>query len=78
MQVELPQDIIERVQKLTASGYGANDAEVIRMALDSLDWRDQERIAVQRGIDAWRAGDVQEFNEFDRGFRAHNGISADA
>ena len=34
--------------------------------------------AIQEGIDAWRNGDVQGFDEYDREFRAKNGISADA
>jgi len=78
MQIELPQDIIDRVQLRAASAQGTTEADVIRKALDSLDWLDQERIAIQEGIDAWRNGDVQDFDEFDREFRAKNGISADA
>ncbi len=77
MQIELPQDLIDRVQQRTVVP-GVTNADVIRRALDSLDRSDQERQAIQEGIDAWRAGDVQEFDEFDREFRAKNGISADA
>lgn len=77
MQIELPQDIVERVQRRATAGH-ANEAEIIRQALDSLDWQDQERQAIQQGIDAWRAGDVQDFDEFDAEFRAKNGIQADA
>jgi predicted transcriptional regulator len=73
MHIELPPDIVERVQK-RAAGRGASEADVIRQALDSLDWQDQERLAIQEGIDAWRAGDTQEFSEFDREFRAKNNI----
>jgi Arc/MetJ-type ribon-helix-helix transcriptional regulator len=76
MQIDLPQDIIERVQKRVAAGNGATEAEVIRRALDSLDWQDQERRAIQEGIDAWRAGDTQELDAFDADFRAKNGIQA--
>ena len=74
MQIELPQDIVERVQKRAAAGNGATEAEVIRKALDSLDWHDQERQAVQEGIDAWRVGDTQDLDQFDADFRAKNGI----
>ena len=74
MQIELPQDIVERVQKRAAAGYGATEADVIRQALDSLDWHDQERQAIREGIDAWRAGDVQELDDFDTEFRSKNGI----
>lgn len=61
MQIELPGDIVERVQRRAAAGQGATEADVIRQALDSLDWHDQERQAIQEGIDAWRASDVQNF-----------------
>jgi predicted transcriptional regulator len=74
MHIELPQDLVERVQKRAAAANGASEAEVIRQALDSLDWQDRERQAIQEGIDAWRAGDTQDFDEFDTEFRAQNGI----
>jgi len=77
MQIDLPQDLVARVQERTAA-QGTTDAEVIRKSLDSLDWLDQERIAIQEGLDAWQSGDVENFDDFDRKFRAKNGISADA
>jgi hypothetical protein len=78
MHLELPQELIDRVQQRTAATSGVTEADVIRQALDSLDWHDQERLAIEAGIDAWRSGDVQELAEFDREFRAKNGIPADA
>jgi hypothetical protein len=78
MQIDLPQDIIDRVQLRAAAGQGVSEVDVIRRALDSLDWQDQERVAVQEGIDAWRAGDMQELDEFAAEFRAKNNISVDA
>ncbi len=78
MQIHLPQDLFERVQQRTIAVSGVTEADVIRKALDLLDRSDLERQAIQEGIDAWRAGDVQEFDAFDREFRAKNGISADA
>ena len=74
MHIDLPPDIIARVQKRAADSSGASEADVIRRALDSLDWQDQERAAIQEGIDAWRAGDAQDFDDFDADFRAKNGI----
>jgi predicted transcriptional regulator len=50
---------------------------VIRQALDSLDWQDQERAAIQEGIDAWQAGKVRPWAEFDAEFRAKNNIASD-
>ncbi len=78
MQIELPQDILERVRKRAAAGDGITETEIIRKALDSLDWHDQERQAIQEGIDAWRAGDTQDFDDFDAEFRATNGSKTDA
>ena len=78
MQINLPQDLFERVLQRTIAVPGVTEADIIRKALDSLDRSDQERQAIQEGIDAWRAGDVQELDVFDREFRAKNGISADA
>jgi Arc/MetJ-type ribon-helix-helix transcriptional regulator len=74
MQIDLPQDIAERMQKRVAAANGASEAEVIRRALDSLDWQDQERQAIQEGINAWRADDTQDFDDFDADFRSKNGI----
>ena len=78
MEIDLPQDIIKRVQLRAAAAQGVTEADVIRQALDSLDWQDQERAAIQEGIDAWRAGDVRPWDEFDAEFRAKNNIPSDA
>jgi predicted transcriptional regulator len=78
MHIELPQDLIERVHQRTAASQGATEADIIRQALDSLDWNDQERNAILEGIDAWRKGDVQNFSEFDLEFRAKNQTPADS
>ena len=74
MQIELPPELVERVRKRAAGRDGATEAEVIRQALDSLDWHDLEVKAIQEGIDVWRAGDVRSIEEFDAEFRAKNGI----
>jgi Arc/MetJ-type ribon-helix-helix transcriptional regulator len=76
MQVDLPQDILQRVQLRIGTGAGSTEAEVIRKALDSLDWQDQERQAIQQGIDAWHAGDTRDFDEFDAKFCAQHGIQS--
>lgn len=78
MQIDLPQDIIDRVQQRITAVDGITEVDVIRQALDSLDWLDQQRQAIQEGIDAWQGGDVQDFDDFDRQFRANNDISTDA
>jgi predicted transcriptional regulator len=76
MHLELPQDLIDRVQQRAAASGDVTDADVIRQALDSLEWQERERQAIQEGVDAWRRGDVQEFADFDKDFRAKNQIPA--
>ena len=78
MNIDLPQDLIERVQQHVAILPGANEADVIRKALDSLDWQDGERQAIQEGIVAMNEGRVQDFEQFDREFRQEHGIASDA
>lgn len=78
MKLELPNDLVARVQQRVSLDPGSSEADVIRRALDSLDWSDQETQAILEGIDAWKAGDTQKFEEFDREFRAKNGIAQDA
>jgi len=50
---------------------------VIRKALDSLDWQDAERQALQEGIDAMQEGRAQDFEAFDREFRQEQGLPSD-
>ena len=78
MHIDLPQDLIERVQQHVAILQGANEADVIRKALDSLDWQNGERQAIQEGIVAMNEGRVQDFEQFDREFRQEHGIAPDA
>lgn len=77
MHIDLPQDLFQRVQQRAASGQGITEADVIRKALDTLDWHDAERMAIQEGIDAMNGGRVQGLDEFDREFRQKNGIALD-
>jgi Arc/MetJ-type ribon-helix-helix transcriptional regulator len=74
MTYQLPPDLDQRVQSQIALGIYHTPAEVLNDAHDALDQRNIERRAIQEGIDAWRAGDVQEFDQFDAEFRAANGI----
>lgn len=76
MHIDLPQDIVDRIQKRVAIDKLESEVEVIRKALDSLEWQINERQAIQKGIDAWLAGDTRGFDEFDAEFRAKNGIQS--
>lgn len=54
-----------------AAGF-ANVEHYVRSLVE----RDAERLAIQEGLDALVAGRVRDFDEFDREFRARNGIAA--
>ena len=78
MQINLPDDLTQRVKQRAAVTAGVSEVDVIRKGLDALDWQDSERVAIAEGIDAMNEGRVQDFDEFDREFRAKNGIASDA
>lgn len=79
MPYQLPPEIDQRIQAQIALGIYQTPAEVLTDALDALDQRNEERQAIQEGIDAWRAGDTQDLDQFDAEFRTRNGIQqADA
>jgi Arc/MetJ-type ribon-helix-helix transcriptional regulator len=74
MTYQLPPDIDERIQSQIALGIFSTPAEVLTSALDALDQIHEERRAIQEGINAWRAGDTQDLDQFDAEFRSANGI----
>jgi Arc/MetJ-type ribon-helix-helix transcriptional regulator len=74
MTYQLPPEIDLRIQSQLALGLYRTPAEVLTSALDALEQRNEERRAIQEGIDAWRAGDTQDLDEFDAEFRSANGI----
>jgi predicted transcriptional regulator len=76
MLIEVPRDLFDRLQA-RARREGITEVEVIRLALDSLEWHEQEVAAIQEGIDAWRAGDTVDFATFDAEFRKKHGIPDD-
>ncbi len=78
MHIELPDDIFNRLRERIALVPGVSEVDVIREALDHLDWQDAERSAIQAGLDAMHAGRVRPFEDFDRDFCNRNGIAADS
>ncbi len=67
MQIEIGDEI--QNQALEA-GF-ANPELYVAQLLE----RDAERIAIQRGIDDWRAGRVQSLDDVDRELRAELGLA---
>lgn len=61
MQVDLPEDLFADASRLAEEGVAASVVEVLRSAVSFLD---AERNAVREGIDAWRAGDTADWDEF--------------
>lgn len=67
MQIHVPDDT---KQLSVAAGFATVDQFV-----HSLLCKERERLAIQAGVDAMDAGQVTDFAEFDRQFRANNGLN---
>jgi predicted transcriptional regulator len=77
MQIELPTDLVSRVQTKAAL-LGASEAEVIQRALDSLEKVERERLEVEAvldGVAAYERGDHEPWEDFSKRFRQENGIA---
>jgi hypothetical protein len=68
MQINLP-DSVDVVSQAHAAGFANADEYVF-----SLIQREQERRAIQAGLDAVRDGRTRAFSEFDAQFRKEHGI----
>jgi predicted transcriptional regulator len=75
MQINIPDDLQARIARHTDEGM--TEVDVIRKALDSLDWSESERAAIQVGIDAMNEGRMTRFDDFDRDFRAQRDIPSE-
>ena len=75
MQINLPDDVVNNAIRLAEAGAGKDSADVFRKAIALMD---SERQAIQEGIHAWQAGDVQDWNEFIADFRTENEITPEA
>ena len=72
MQINIPQDLFDRLRVRASINDGDTEADVIRQALDSLEGQDAERTAIQEGINAMRDGRTQ---TIDREFRYEHDIA---
>jgi len=77
MLYQLPPDIQQRLQIRIQNGTDSSQDDILRHALDALDWQDEERIAIQEGIDDMEAGRVRPLREFDREFRDQKNVPQD-
>lgn len=78
MQVEIPQDLLKRIQQRASAEQGGSEADVIRRAMDSLDWHENERKAIQEGLDDLKNGEVVPYDQFAREFLAQNDIAQES
>lgn len=69
MQIDIPNELFERLQKRSAAPVKA-----IREALDSLDARDRELAAIQAGLESADSGQTKPLAIFDQEFRIQNGL----
>ncbi|MBY0587181.1 hypothetical protein K2X85_08395 [bacterium] len=77
MAYQFPPDVEELVRKQMQSGEFASEDDLIREALRTLDRTRDDLAAIESGLADVDAGRVRPFEEFDREFRARNGISDD-
>lgn len=45
MQIDLPEELVERIRHRAASANGASEADVLRQALDSLDSAEEDYLS---------------------------------
>ncbi len=73
MQIELPVEVLERVNRLAAEGEDA--ASVILKGIERLEWEAAEVVTIQEGIDAYHRGDHEPWGDFSQRFKDENGIT---
>lgn len=78
MSYQLPPDIESRLALHVASGDYSDVGHVLRSALEALEARDQDLVAIHEGIDAMHEGRIRPLGDFDQEFRARNHIHPDA
>ncbi len=73
MLIDVPRDLFDRL-RTRARKDGVTEVDVIRIALDSLEWHEREVAAIQKGIDDCDAGRVRDVAEVDAELRKKHGI----
>lgn len=72
MQIDLPDSVIAEATRMAAAGAGENAAAVIAFAIEKMN---ADSMAIQEGIDAYKAGDFEPLEDFDRRYREKHGIA---
>ncbi len=71
MQIDLPDAVVATATHL-AAGAGENAADVITRAIEKMN---ADLMAIQEGIDAYKAGDFEPLEDADRRYREEHGIA---
>lgn len=77
MTIQIPADLEERINLRLQTESGATVDDILRKALDSLDYHEQEVTAIQQGLDDLENGRVTPLRDFDRDFRLRHNIPQD-
>lgn len=75
MQIDLPEEAIEKARLLAQDGEDA--ATVFVTALERLELERREVAAVLEGVAAYERGDHEPWQDFAKRFREENGIAAE-
>jgi predicted transcriptional regulator len=77
MTIQLPADLEQRINTRLQVESGSTVSDVLREALDALEARDEELIAIRQGLEDLENGDVVSLEDFDREFRQRHNIPRD-
>lgn len=77
MTLQVSADIEHRINLRLHTQSGITVDDVLRDALDALEFQEQEIVAIQEGLDDLEAGRLIPLREFDRMFREKHNIKID-
>jgi predicted transcriptional regulator len=77
MTLQISADIEHRITMRLNAQSGVTVDEVLRDALDALEFQEREIAAIQEGLDDVEAGRLTPLREYEREFRARHKISQD-
>lgn len=75
MQVNLPQDVIDRAKQYSQSGDANDLGDVLRKALDAMERADRELHAIQQGLKDHKAGNYSLWDDFVNEIKANPGAT---
>ncbi len=86
MNIEMPDELVARLRQLAANANGANEADILRQALDTLDWMEEDPLSpddldaslevIDRSMEEMRAGKSLTIEEARRLTKKNLGLTA--